>query len=68
MSYGAELLSDYAYEIDQAQREDVCGECKWHKYDEFGRAWVCTNDRSDYVADFTDYTDTCEHFEQRGVE
>lgn len=45
-----------------------CGECKWHKYDEFGRAWVCTNDRSDYVADFTDYTDTCECFEQRGVE
>lgn len=64
MSYGAEILADYAYEIDQARREDICGRCKWHKYDGFGRAWACVNDRSDYVADFTDYTDTCECFEQ----
>ena len=62
-------MSDY-----QVTNFGICGECKWHKLPEverlvlFGRAWVCTNDRSDYVADFTDYTDTCEHFEQRGIE
>lgn len=46
----------------------ICGECKYHAYDEFGKAWVCTNGSSDYVADFTDYTDTCEEFEQRGID
>lgn len=52
----------------QVTNYGICGECKWHRYDEFGRAWVCTNDRSDYVADFTDYTDGCNCFEQRGIE
>ena len=56
-------MSDY-----QVTNYGCCGECRWHVYDEFGRAWVCTNDRSDYVADFTDYTDTCDMWEQRGVE
>lgn len=49
-------------------REHICGECKYHVYDEFGKAWVCTNDSSDYVADFTDYTDGCREWEQRGIE
>lgn len=57
------VMSDY-----QVTNYGMCGECKWHKYDEFGRAWVCTNDRSDYVADFTDYTDTCEEWSERGIE
>ena len=52
----------------QVTNYGICGECKWHAYDDFGRAWVCTNDSSDYVADFTDYTDTCEEWEQRGIE
>lgn len=53
-------MSDY-----QVTNYGCCGECKWRRYDEFGRAWVCTNDSSDYVADFTDYTDGCNCFEQR---
>lgn len=49
---------------------EICGECKWHIADD-GRPtpdWYCGNDLSDYFGDYTDYTDTCECFEQRGVE
>ena len=68
MSYGAEFLAEYAYEIDQAQREDVCGKCKWHRRYEHDKYWSCDNKDSEYYTDYTDYTDTCEEFEQRGVE
>lgn len=57
-------IFEECFEMNRA----ICGECKWHVYDDFGRAWVCTNDSSDYVADFTDYTDGCDCYEQRGIE
>ena len=66
MSYGAEFLAEYAYEIYQAQREDVCGNCKWNR--RLGSGFGCGNGRSDYYTDYTEYTDTCECFEQRGIE
>lgn len=46
----------------------ICGECKWHTYEEIDRGFVCTNADSPYCTDWTEYTDTCECFEQRGVE
>ena len=54
-----------------------CGECRHYKkclIDGLGlngsrmSEWTCCNSDSDYYMDYTGYTDTCEEFEQRGVE
>ena len=57
---------------------EICGECKWHiqarkihehiKEFKLSDEFVCTNGDSEYYIDYTDYTDTCEQFEQRGIE
>ena len=38
-----------------------CENCKWH--DDF--SWVCSNDESPNVADFTDNEDSCWLWEER---
>ena len=50
--------------------EKICGECKWHRKEDCPRdtQWHCQNENSDYYLDYTDYTDTCEEFEQRGID
>ena len=51
--------------------DNICGECKWHKCVQVGfitSDWYCENPDSDNCTMFTDYTDTCEEFEQRGIE
>ena len=59
-------MSDY-----QVTNYGLCGECKDNKRDwtnpknpDFYRS----NERSDYYGYNTDYNDTCEEWEQRGVE
>lgn len=47
---------------------EICGECKWHKYEEIDRGYVCVNADSPYCTEWTDYSDSCREFEQRGVE
>lgn len=45
------------------ETKKFCGTCKWHK-----RAindWICTNDNSEYCADYTGYNDTCDEWEGR---
>ena len=37
------------------KRVETCKTCKWH--DDF--SWVCSNEGSPNVADFTDNDDTC---------
>ena len=56
-------MSDY-----QVTNYGCCGECKYHIYGYVGiyGDYSCNNGESDYYGDFTDYTDTCEYFEQRG--
>lgn len=46
---------------------EVCGECKWHRKDADGD-WMCFNTESEFYCDWTDYSDTCEEYEQRGIE
>ena len=46
----------------------ICGECKWHRLYEHDKYWSCDNKDSDYYTDYTEYTDTCPMWEQRGVE
>ena len=52
----------------QVTNYGICGECRWHIKGWGKDDWICGNDASDYYTDQTDYTDTCECFEQRGVE
>lgn len=47
----------------------ICGECKWHRQDDYHKSdYVCVNADSDYCTEYTDYTDSCREWEQRGVE
>ena len=44
--------------------EPCCGNCKWHKQDEnFKEDWICCNDKSKYVADWTSAEDVCDEYE-----
>ncbi len=57
----------------QVTNYGICGECKYHKSDkqDNGFAYIgfyCDNEHSDFYTDFTDYTDTCGMWEQRGIE
>lgn len=67
----------------QATNYGMCGECKHHILEtrqypnkrgqitstfQVRSGWVCSNSDSDYFADYTEYTDTCPMWEQRGVE
>lgn len=62
MSYGAELLADHAYEIHNSQREDVCGQCKWNRYDD---GFYCGCKDSDYYGHSTAYSDHCSEWEEK---
>lgn len=42
---------------------ECCGNCKYHQYEDISQGWVCCNQDSEYVADWTDYTDSCEEWE-----
>lgn len=46
-------------------RHKCCGNCKYHQYEDISQGWVCCNKDSEYIADWTDYTDYCEEWESR---
>ena len=43
-----------------------CGTCIWHKQESIDSGYVCVNDRSDYLSDWTEYEDCCEEWEGVG--
>ena len=43
-------------------QDEICGTCKYHKYEDISQGWVCTNSDSEYLADWTEYNDTCEEY------
>lgn len=45
--------------------EKCCGTCKYHRHEDIDDGWVCVNDRSEYCADWTEYSDSCEAWEER---
>lgn len=45
--------------------DECCGNCKYHQHEDISQGWVCCNQDSEYVADWTDYTDCCEEWESR---
>lgn len=40
-----------------------CGTCKYHHHEDIDNGWVCTNDESEYVTDWTDYDHCCGEWE-----
>lgn len=51
--------------ISVSNGKECCGNCKYHQYEDISQGWVCCNQDSEYVADWTDYTDSCEEWESR---
>jgi len=45
--------------------KQICGECKWHAYENASQGWVCTNPDSEYLTDWTDYSFSCDEWEER---
>ena len=44
----------------------VCGTCKWHEWDqESDGSFVCINFESPNNADWTEYDDSCEEWEEK---
>lgn len=44
---------------DDLEKEIVCGTCKYHRFDQLDRDWVCENEDSYYYSDITGYMDYC---------
>lgn len=45
--------------------DKCCGTCKYHYHKNIGDGWECVNDRSEYFADWTEYSDSCDEWEGR---
>ena len=45
--------------------DKYCGTCKYHYHKNIGDGWECVNDRSEYFADWTEYSDSCDEWEER---
>lgn len=50
------------------ETERCCGNCKYHYHESIDDGWVCVNDESEFVADWTEYNDTCDEWEERDGE
>ena len=44
---------------------EICGNCKYHQYEDMSQGWVCCKNESEYCADWTEYNDTCENSEEK---
>ena len=47
---------------------EVCGTCKYHHHENISEGWVCCNDESEYIADWTEYDHSCDAWEEREQE
>lgn len=45
-----------------------CGNCQYHEYEDISQGFVCGNDKSEYVADWTEYNHCCEEWEGKPEE
>jgi len=50
----------------KTDKKHCCGTCKHHHPDgTWPDDWICVNADSEHVADWTEYEDSCEHWEAR---
>jgi hypothetical protein len=47
------------------EKVEICGNCKYHQHEDITDGWVCVNDESEHLSDWTEYGDTCEEWEER---
>ncbi|MBR5677087.1 MAG: hypothetical protein IKX20_03005 [Paludibacteraceae bacterium] len=48
------------------QKTECCGRCKWSERDKkFKEDYICVNDESEHCADWVEYEDYCDNFEER---
>ena len=45
--------------------KQCCGTCKYHQFENVDDGYVCVNIDSEYFADWTEYSDYCEEWEER---
>lgn len=45
------------YKMD---KKKVCATCKYHQFESMDDGYVCVNDESEYLSDWTDFNHTCE--------
>lgn len=45
--------------------QKVCGTCKYHQFEDISDGWVCVNNESEYVSDWTEFNHTCPDWEGR---
>lgn len=44
---------------------ECCGTCKYHQFENITDGYVCVNDQSEYVTDWTDYNHCCDEYVER---
>lgn len=42
-----------------------CGTCKYHQFESVDDGYVCVNDESEYLSDWTECNDSCSEWEER---
>lgn len=47
--------------------DKCCGTCKYHYHESIDGGWVCVNYESEYVADWTEHSDSCEKWERKRI-
>ena len=48
------------------KNDKCCGTCRHHVPDgNFPDDWLCVNDKSEHIADYTEYEETCDFWEER---
>lgn len=62
----SDICPDFDYDdtFERTQCRYKSGNCKYHQYEKESKEWVCCNGESEDCADWTEYNDTCEDFEE----
>ena len=47
--------------------DKCCGTCKYHYHESIDGGWMCVNYESEYVADWTEHSDSCEKWERKKI-
>lgn len=45
--------------------DKCCETCKYHYHEDIDNGCICVNDQSEYCADWTEHSDSCEEWEER---
>lgn len=49
----------------EKEQAKICGTCQYHRYEDIDDDWVCVNADSEFCADWTSYTDSCDCWDGR---